>query len=393
MSDRIVREAFIRLLADEGRDICTDSRRCRAFMLDLCGGHPRSCERWLNVLDMALVDGVGRTLFEWNRNIPFEVVFLQQVDLVHTLRAMDTAAARWAVGTVALALTLVSEAKLSTFERGTGDGRSPSQPPNIVVSQNGDGDFPDIGPALEAASPGTRIIVRRGRYRGPYDIRAPVRLEAQDIHAAVIEASDRACLLVASDGVALCGLSMRALPETGEGCFGFDIRGSDVSIESCDVTSSSLACLHAHGPGTRVNVRKCRMHFSAQGGLYVEDHATVTVDGSEVSHCGRPALEAKDSATLQVTDSSVIDGSSGGVMVTDGARARINRCEIARNAGGGVGVGDHGYVELADCSVHDNQGPGVAAWDATASGILRGCRIRRNVGGDILDATDSFVVG
>lgn len=104
--DDIVRQTLIQLVAQQGRDVVENSRRCNALLRDLAPGHKRE----IFVLVSALEQGVVNDLLSLQGQVPAGILLAQVTAKLQSALALTEEAARWAVESWALALGVLPSA-------------------------------------------------------------------------------------------------------------------------------------------------------------------------------------------------------------------------------------------------------------------------------------------
>lgn len=99
MHDR-PRQTLYALVAQYGREVIEDPRRCKALLLDLCATHRQQ----VNVLIMAQEEQVAADLQAARPDVPLELLLARLTRRLVDHRALAYGAARWAVEAWALAL-------------------------------------------------------------------------------------------------------------------------------------------------------------------------------------------------------------------------------------------------------------------------------------------------
>jgi tetratricopeptide (TPR) repeat protein len=94
------------IVADHGRSMCDDPRRCRAILRDYLGAHPGRHDAAVHVLVAALEQGVARDLAAAPAVVPFEALLHRLAGRLQEDLALTPGAARWAVATWGAALGL-----------------------------------------------------------------------------------------------------------------------------------------------------------------------------------------------------------------------------------------------------------------------------------------------
>ncbi|MDX9953660.1 MAG: WD40 repeat domain-containing protein [Anaerolineae bacterium] len=104
--DDIARQTLIQLVAQQGRDVVENSRRCNALLRDLAPGHKRE----IFVLVSALEQGVVNDLLSLQGQVPAGILLAQVTAKLQAALALTEEAARWAVESWALALGVLPSA-------------------------------------------------------------------------------------------------------------------------------------------------------------------------------------------------------------------------------------------------------------------------------------------
>ncbi len=108
------------ILAKYGKDICSDARRCEGLLNDLCGSYRRE----INVLVNAIEERVPLDLLAGAGSIPPELLLTRLEKRLEEQTGLTAEAARWAVESWALALSVTTDAKIE--ERGRKKSNLPS---------------------------------------------------------------------------------------------------------------------------------------------------------------------------------------------------------------------------------------------------------------------------
>jgi parallel beta-helix repeat protein len=243
---------------------------------------------------------------------------------------------------------------------GTGNGTT------LVVSKDGRGQFSTIQAAVQDAAPGSRVIVRPGRYEETLTISKPLEIVGDgDPGAVVIESSQRAPVVVSADSVAVRRLTLRCHPgpsnhQSDTVCVD---RGKNVLIEDCDVASDVNSGFWIHGWGVEATVRRCKIHDSRNGGIRIA-HARVTCDDCVLSG-NNLGIGSGDQAIAHVRKSK-INSNGEGVLVEKRGEVTIQDCEILENRGDGVRVCGQSNGSIQGCQVHRNHANGIEIRDKGA---------------------------
>jgi hypothetical protein len=117
----LVRHKLREIVAEYGQSTCDDPRRCEALLKDLCGENKKE----IAALIGALKEGVPGNMLKAREGVPTDVVLAQVTERLLQALPLTEDAARWAVGSWALALGSVSAQELSEWE-----GRAKPPPPS-----------------------------------------------------------------------------------------------------------------------------------------------------------------------------------------------------------------------------------------------------------------------
>lgn len=455
--NNLPRQKLCEIVSRFGRSVAGDARRCEGLLRDYCGSYRRE----IAVLVAALEERAAADLLATNTGLPREVLLTKLAQRLHDNRAIDKHAARWAVGSWALALEVVSSTQLEAMEqaqaeqaqaeqmqptqtqskqaaRGTPAAASaPSAPQpktvptttqtpsSIVVSAAGDGDYASISEALRAARPGARLLVRPGFYSESVNIDKPVEIIGDGTRAdIIIESMNGSCVAMRTEEAMVRGFTLREMAgigNMGEGFFAVDIPQGRLLLDDCDITSNSLSCVGIHNDLTAPVISRCRIHTSADSGIYIFNAATGTVEDCDIYNNVNVGVAITERAKPVIKRCTIRDGRNAGLVVWGGGRGLVEECEIFGNAKAGVGISeagdalirgcriyggdnsgvfihDNGQAALEDCDIHHHAEAEVAI-TLRGNATLRGCRIHegrlsgiilRDEGRALLDECDVY---
>ncbi len=455
--NNLPRQKLCEIVARFGRSVTGDARRCEGLLRDYCGTYRRE----IAVLVAALEERVTTDLLAANTGLPREVLLTKLAQRLHDNRAMDKHAARWAVGSWALALGVVSSAELDATEQAQAEQTQAEQmqptqtqskqaargmpaaasapvatqtktvptttrtPSSIVVSAAGDGDYASINEALRAARTGACLLVRPGLYSESVSIDKQVEIIADGARAdIIIESVNGSCVSVRTDEAMVRGFTLRGMAgigNMGEGFFAVDIPQGQLMLEDCDITSNSLSCIAVHNDSTNPIIRRCRIHTSADSGIYIFNGATGTLEDCDIYDNANVGVAITERARPVIKRCTIRDGRNAGLVVWGGGTGLVEECEIFGNAKAGIGISeagdalirrcriygggnsgvfihDNGQAALEDCDIH-NHAEAEVAITLGGNATLRGCRIHegrlsgiilRDQGRALLDECDVY---
>jgi hypothetical protein len=104
------RETLCTIIRDYGRDVARDTKRCKALLLDMCGGEHK---REINILVSAMEERIASDLLTPQPNIPHGIWLPQLAKRLHDNTGIATEFAQWAVESWALALGVIQEHDLA----------------------------------------------------------------------------------------------------------------------------------------------------------------------------------------------------------------------------------------------------------------------------------------
>jgi parallel beta-helix repeat protein len=347
----LVRQTLSDLIERHGTGLVNEPRRCEGLLRDYCGTHRRE----IFVLVTALEEGVGADLLGSRGRAPTTLLLGQLADRLHDNRALDEAAARWAVESWAVALGVISGPETVEDQAPAPPTAShvrvaplptPTPPRDLVVSAGGEGDFLSIGEALGNATEGTRILVRPGVYDEGIVLDRRVEIAGDGPAGQVVVRSVRSsCIRMDTDEAIV------------------DVPGGRLMLEDCDVSSDSLACIGIHGSTARPVVRRCVIRDGADAGIFAFDGGGGTVEECEIRGNRNIGVAISGGANPLLRRCKIHDGGNAGVVSWDGGRGIVEKCEIFGNAHAGVGVSEGGDPVARGCSIHGGKDVGVFVHD------------------------------
>jgi len=270
------------------------------------------------------------------------------------------------------------------------------------VSQRGGGDYRTVSEALANAEESSRIIVRPGRYAESLVISRPVEIIGEGpLEQIIIESSNSPCILSRANQGSVRNLTLRGrVGENENEYFAVNISSGRLTLEGCDISNESSACISIHGPDANPLVRSCKIHGGNGYGIWVWDNAACVIEdceiyanaGAGVVISGDTMEEARQMAALTIADAmdepdaapEILNRHSGGKATSRSTGARLDgfvplvrRCRIHAGHDHGVWVHYKGEGVIENCHVVDNALAGVCI-DQGSAATIRDCRINRN---------------
>jgi hypothetical protein len=375
MMNELPRQKLVEIIARYGPSLVHEYRRCEGLLKDYCSGYRRE----VAVLTTALEERVGADLLAANNRLPREVVLAKLATRLRDNLAMEQTAARWAVNSWALALGYLSKAELQALEQAehqpapmtasaiTADDQpepSPSQlPATLVVSAKGGGDYRNIPEAIQSLAAGGRLLVRPGLYREGMVIDRLVEIVGDGQREEIILACvSESCIKMQSDKATVRGLTLRqeaASHQGQEGYFAVDIPQGRLTLENCDITSDALSCVAIHNQTANPLIRQCRIHGSADSGIYFFDNAAGTVEECDIYENQNVSVAITEGASPTIKGCSIRDGKNAGIVVWNRGAGTIEDCNIFANAKANIGVSEEGNASFRHCRIYEGENSGV----------------------------------
>src|SRR5262249_19474189 len=233
----------------------------------------------------------------------------------------------------------------------------------LIVSPSGAADYSSIEAAGRAAAPGSRILVRPGRYSEGIVLNKELEIvgdgPVQDI---VVESHDFHCVSMQTDRALVRGLTLRSLGACkGNQRCAIDVPRGRLTIEDCDLTSDTLAGISIHGPATEPTVRRCRIHSGGTSGVVVWDKGRGTIEDCEIFGNALTGVLIRTAGNPVVRSCRIRDGKMFGVMVEERGAGTIEECDISGNVVAGVQCLSGGNAVIRKSKIRDGKKAGILA--------------------------------
>jgi parallel beta-helix repeat protein len=231
------------------------------------------------------------------------------------------------------------------------------EPGTRTVDQFGLGDHVTIGEALEAASPGDRVLVGPGLYNEGLTVDKPVELIGQGEREDVVITASGSDVIFFSASIGR--VSNFTLRQTGgEGWYAVDITQGRLELADCDISSESLACVAVHG-GADPRVRRNRIHDGKESGLFVYDQGLGTFEENEITGNQLAGVSVRNGANPTVRRNRIVDGKDVGIHVFEDGLGIIEDNEVSANTGTGISITDGGNPTVRRNRIRDGKGAGI----------------------------------
>lgn len=387
------RDKLKELLAQHGRTLCQDLRRCEALLRDYCGEFRRE----VFVLVSALREEIPADLMTVGDNTSHGAAWKRLAQRLHDNLGIAEDAAYWAVESWARALGM--EAPEEPLAATAGAAPALTIDRELVVAPTRPGCYRTITEALRAASPGTRVLVQPGYYREELVLEQSVEIVGQGSREEVsIVSTKGSCVRVRTDRVRLQGLTLCLQIEKGQAPrVAVEVRQGHIDIDDCDITSNSLSCVLVHGGKSRAWLRRCHIHRSAECGVFVVEQASARLEDCDIERnvlSGVHLIEGEllmqrcevhdqmtnygvhilDNGQAVIEECSIYSNGLTGVAVSRGGRPVIRGSKIFDGREAGILLHERGQGTIEDCEIFDNATAGIIVRDGSTP-TIRKCRI------------------
>jgi len=174
------------------------------------------------------------------------------------------------------------------------DRSTPSRSPTHVVDPYGRGDSTMVTAAIEAARAGDRILVRPGLYEEGLAIDKPLEILGDGpVGDIVIEAWDADAISFEAEIGRVANLTLRQTGGEEGPWYGVDITQGLLTLEDCDITSQSGACVGIRN-GADPRLRRNLIHNGRQMGVYVSNGGRGTLEENEITANAYTGVEITD---------------------------------------------------------------------------------------------------
>lgn len=263
----------------------------------------------------------------------------------------------------------------------------------IIVATDGSGDFATIGEAIRAARDNQKIVVRTGLYRESLIVDKPIEI-AGDERApqnAVVQSRDSNCVRLLADKAVVRNLTLHcAAGANGKQVFAVEIAGAETTLQNCDITSDSLACVAVHGEDANPLIRDCRMRDSSNTGVYFYDNAGGWMEECEIYNNLHAQIVIRENANPTIKNCRISAGKDAGFYVFENGLGTIDDCDISAHPAGEIVVSQTGSPILRGCRIHDSNGAGVFVGNRSGV-LLEDCSIYNNQAAGLSVAGESIV--
>lgn len=358
--------------------------------------------REISVLTAALEERIPAELLASGKSLmPRGALLARLAARLHDDVAMEETAALWTVHTWALVLGVITPDELDILEQmdeqadeqvahapdrqvqplqtqapqsnAAAHASPPANPVRLssssvrtsfVVALDGSGDFLTLTDAIRHAQAGSRLLVRPGIYNEGLLIDKPLEIVGDGaLEEIIVRAAASSCLVMRADEATIRNLTLRGQARAGgvndDGFFAVDISHGRPLLDTCDISSDSLACIAIHNPTAAPVIRNCRIHHGVDSGVFAFDGAQGVIEKCDISENSNVGVAITNGAGTMLRDCHVHHGADAGIVVWDRAANTIEGCDIYNNRRANVGISDAGIATLRGCRIHDGENTGV----------------------------------
>jgi len=254
-----------------------------------------------------------------------------------------------------------------------------TEPPVLIVDpMPRHGDYTTITKAIEAAEPGTRILIHPGLYKENLKLEKPLELigdgERDEI---VIEARESHVIMFNTEFGRISNLTLRQTSRRQ--FYGVSISQGRLELEDCDITSQSIACIAIYDSADP-RLRRNRIHDGQMGGVYVYQNGRGTLENNEIFGNATSGIAITEGGDPTLRHNFIHTGRGSGVYVYENGKGTLEDNNISNNAGAGLEIRTGSYPTLRRNTITKNNYEGI--WvSENAGGIFEENDLRGNIRG------------
>ena len=233
------------------------------------------------------------------------------------------------------------------------------EPPTFVVDAMHRGDYPSLTKAIASVPAGARLLVRPGYYPEGIVMDKPLEIIGDGpLDEIVIAAKGCHALLFQSTMGRVVNLTLRQ--EGGGSWYGVGIAQGRLHLESCDISSRTLACI-AVGNGADPVIRGNRIHDGKQVGVLIHSEGRGTFEGNNVFANTLAGFAVQDDGDPIVRNNRIYnhDGKGSGIIVYSEGRGTFEGNNVFSNTLAGFEVQGGADPIVRNNHIRKNEGAGI----------------------------------
>lgn len=246
-----------------------------------------------------------------------------------------------------------------------------ADPFDLIVAPSGEGTYPTIAAAEQAAAPGARIGVHPGIYAQGLVFDKRVTIEGVGPRGEIVlELGGARPLRLTADDVEVRGLTIR-----GSGGTAVEIAAGRPTLDGCDIGVDVEVAVTILGAASDPTLRRCRIRARDGPGIVVERGGRGLIEACDIS--GSKVGVAVSTGGNPTLRQCKIHDNTMGIWLRDRGEAQVQECDISANTAAGVTSQEQSRPTLRRCQIRD-QGQAGLYVDSGASGIVEDCDIAGN---------------
>lgn len=173
-------------------------------------------------------------------------------------------------------------------KRPTGELRRISSPlsqpyPTLIVDQKGKGHYKTIGEAVKQAPPGSRIVIRPGRYQEGIMLDKLLEVVGEGPRSdVVVESRGFTAIQMQTEFAVVRGLTVRARAGVAgtkdQTTFAIDVGYGRLIVNDCDISSETFAGVAIHSAAANPVLLRCTIHDSRGTGIFVYEQGRGSIE-------------------------------------------------------------------------------------------------------------------
>jgi len=258
----------------------------------------------------------------------------------------------------------------------------------LQVDRRGGADFRTISEAMEVCNPGDHIIVAPGEYEECILLEKEVHIYGNgERDRIIICPKEGPPVISTTEKGSITNLTLKK-NDKGKYCAVL-VDSGGVTIERCDITSDSLACLIIKGSSSNPKIINNHIHHSKQAGISIHSKAQALIQHNLIFNNTSNGIEVKSDAR-PIIQFNEISNSFFGIHFAAG-RGRVEDNNIHTNTYHGINVTEGSNPTIIHNTVTANKDWGIViSNDCPAT--VEGNTVRSNLNGNIWTASDAAAI-